>query len=427
MTMKKLFKYPSLLGGSLAAVIAVFIGVAQEVDPDSSLQRARPANAEAWPTPLAVLVSPEDKVEAEVFRHWTSALPNFEDRSRDARRLRSQGLRALANDRPCAAGMVLRRSFELEAWPRDIQSRLEDLRTAYQECGWHREAEDLSRVSLRYFPTSYRAYVAERTLEDPTLKPSLHQMFERWEFKPLFRVLEARRLSGDYATLRLELGSWRRALSRWAGPNELARARELALDSGASNLARAFHRVQRQRFLDSEHSLEWHQRAMRTSYRSLAQRAARRYNVPLALVMGVMRQESAFSSTAESSAGALGLMQIMPLTGQYLSRVPMSEPWDPTVLLEPSVNVMLGVKYLAQLQARFGDIEMVLAAYNAGPSAVQRWLTRRPEDVAAFVEAIPYEETRDYVAKVISWMRRFEAAEEQRLVRLAASRIDEAS
>jgi soluble lytic murein transglycosylase len=120
-------------------------------------------------------------------------------------------------------------------------------------------------------------------------------------------------------------------------------------------------------------------------------------------------------------------MQIMPLTGQYLSRVPMSEPWDPTVLLEPSVNVMLGVKYLAQLQARFGDIEMVLAAYNAGPSAVQRWLTRRPEDVAAFVETIPYEETRDYVAKVISWMRRFEAAEEQRLVRLAASRIDEAS
>ena len=73
--------------------------------------------------------------------------------------------------------------------------------------------------------------------------------------------------------------------------------------------------------------------------------------------MGVMRQESAFSSKAESSAGALGLMQIMPLTGQYLARVPMSEPWDPAILLEPSVNVMLGVKYLSELQNRFGDLE----------------------------------------------------------------------
>ena len=143
--------------------------------------------------------------------------------------------------------------------------------------------------------------------------------------------------------------------------------------------------------------------------------------------MGVMRQESAFSSKAESSAGALGLMQIMPLTGQYLARVPMSEPWDPSILLEPSVNVMLGVKYLSELQNRFGDLELVLAAYNAGPSAVQRWLNRRPEDLAAFVDAIPYDETRDYVVKVISWMRRFEAAEEQRMVRLNQASVGEAS
>ena len=90
---------------------------------------------------------------------------------------------------------------------------------------------------------------------------------------------------------------------------------ELAQYSDAPRLARFFHRVQRQRFIDSGHNFEWHQRSMRTSFRSLAQRAARRYGVPLSLVMGVMRQESAFSSKAESSAGALGLMQIMPLTG----------------------------------------------------------------------------------------------------------------
>ena len=252
-------------------------------------------------------------------------------------------------------------------------------------------------------------------------------MFQRWEFATLFRVLDARELSSDVINIRSTLEDWRRELARFAGPNELARARELAQYSDAPRLARFFHRVQRQRFIDSGHNFEWHQRSMRTSFRSLAQRAARRYGVPLSLVMGVMRQESAFSSKAESSAGALGLMQIMPLTGQYLARVPMSEPWDPAILLEPSVNVMLGVKYLSELQNRFGDLELVLAAYNAGPSAVQRWLNRRPEDLAAFVEAIPYDETRDYVVKVISWMRRFEAVEEQRMVRLNQARVGEAS
>ena len=383
--------------------------------------------SEAWPTPWLNLQTPSLSVTRSEVGHWVDNMPQLHDRATNARRLRRQGLRALANQRPCAAGMVLRRSFELEPWPREIAEHLENLELAYRQCGWVREAEDLGRVSITYFPTSYRAYVAEKELARPEQTPAFHPMFQRWEFATLFRVLDARELSSDVINIRSTLEDWRRELARFAGPNELARARELAQYSDAPRLARFFHRVQRQRFIDSGHNFEWHQRSMRTSFRSLAQRAARRYGVPLSLVMGVMRQESAFSSKAESSAGALGLMQIMPLTGQYLARVPMSEPWDPAILLEPSVNVMLGVKYLSELQNRFGDLELVLAAYNAGPSAVQRWLNRRPEDLAAFVEAIPYDETRDYVVKVISWMRRFEAVEEQRMVRLNQARVGEAS
>ena len=404
--MKMLASISGLTCTLLVAGYAMFLSELHNgAEPDHL--RSTVLSGEAWPTPWADLAGPSLSPQPIELGHWSWQLPNFEERSSDARRLRRQGLLAMENKRPCAAGMVLRRSFELEAWPRNIEERLEDLSAAYAGCGWLREAEDLARVSLRYFPTSYRAYVAERTLADLERGPTLHPMFERWQFEPLFRVLEARQASGDFKTIGDELHSWRRALARWASPNELARAEELALDSGASSLARVFSRVQSQRFKDSRHNFDWHQRSMRTSYRTLAQRAARRYNVPLALVMGVMRQESAFSSTAQSSAGALGLMQIMPLTGQYLARVPSGEPWDPAILLEPSVNVMLGVKYLSELQARFGDIELVLAAYNAGPTAVQRWLSKRPEDLVSFVESIPYDETRDYVTKVIAWMRRF--------------------
>ena len=234
----------------------------------------------AWPTPWLNLSTPSLSVSRSEVGHWVDNMPQLHDRATNARRLRRQGLRALANQRPCAAGMVLRRSFELEPWPREIAEHLENLELAYRQCGWVREAEDLGRVSITYFPTSYRAYVAEKELARPEQTPAFHPMFQRWEFATLFRVLDARELSSDVINIRSTLEDWRRELARFAGPNELARARELAQYSDAPRLARFFHRVQRQRFIDSGHNFEWHQRSMRTSFRSLAQRAARRYGVP---------------------------------------------------------------------------------------------------------------------------------------------------
>lgn len=123
--------------------------------------------------------------------------------------------------------------------------------------------------------------------------------------------------------------------------------------------------------------------------------------VPPALVFGLVRQESAFTTNVRSRAGALGLMQLMPATGRQLER--QGGRRQRPDLLNPAVNVRLGVAYLRQLLDAFeGDTILALAAYNAGPARARRWkadLGALPAD--AFIESIPIAESRLYVRRTL--------------------------
>jgi soluble lytic murein transglycosylase-like protein len=101
---------------------------------------------------------------------------------------------------------------------------------------------------------------------------------------------------------------------------------------------------------------------------------AERAGLTLGMVLAVIEVESGGRSRARSHRDARGLMQILPATGRALAR-DMGVPWrGPESLYDPVTNVRLGVVYLAQLLARFGDVHTALAAYNAGPSRVARLL-----------------------------------------------------
>jgi soluble lytic murein transglycosylase-like protein len=102
---------------------------------------------------------------------------------------------------------------------------------------------------------------------------------------------------------------------------------------------------------------------------------ARRHHLDLALVMAVMHVESRFYNFAISPAGAVGLMQILPSTGEELAQR-AGIPWHgPQTLLDPSINVRLGIAYLRELSDRYrGDLSAALAAYNWGPGQVDRRL-----------------------------------------------------
>jgi soluble lytic murein transglycosylase len=128
--------------------------------------------------------------------------------------------------------------------------------------------------------------------------------------------------------------------------------------------------------------------------------AATRDHVDPMIVAGVMRQESAFLPDAVSHAGAVGLMQVLPKTAPHLSKR-LNLRYSRAKLFDPDYNVQLGTLYLADLIDQFGT-EGALAAYNAGEDRSKLWKSEKNyDDVAEFVESIPFTETRDYVQIVM--------------------------
>jgi soluble lytic murein transglycosylase len=133
------------------------------------------------------------------------------------------------------------------------------------------------------------------------------------------------------------------------------------------------------------------------AWRDEVRDAAQRRGIDPYLVAAVVREESSYYPRAVSRAGARGLMQLMPATARL-----MAPGGD---LDDPIHNIELGTRFLAGLMREFNDPRLALAAYNAGPTRVRQWLsTRRSDDIEAFVEQIPFDETRLYVKKVVlSW------------------------
>jgi soluble lytic murein transglycosylase len=131
-------------------------------------------------------------------------------------------------------------------------------------------------------------------------------------------------------------------------------------------------------------------------------------SIERALALAVTRQESAFNSGAVSPSGALGLMQLMPGTARDVAgRLGMPFIQD-KLTREPSYNVALGSQYLAEMLQRFGgSYELALAAYNAGPGRVTRWLESIGDprggkiDMVDWIEMIPFRETRNYVQRIM--------------------------
>lgn len=116
-------------------------------------------------------------------------------------------------------------------------------------------------------------------------------------------------------------------------------------------------------------------------WRALAREAAEIFGLDAALILAVIRVESAFDHTAESSAGAQGAMQVMPATQEELGLI---DPFD------PRANVYAGAQYLMHLLRSFGTVDLALAAYNAGPANVEKY--------GGFP---PFPETREFVRRVM--------------------------
>lgn len=139
-------------------------------------------------------------------------------------------------------------------------------------------------------------------------------------------------------------------------------------------------------------------------YREQVFANAERNGLDPSWIYGVIRQESAFATEARSSAGALGLMQLMPATGKSTARLIKAPLRDLGELLGADRNIQLGSAYLREvLEANDNHQVLATAAYNAGPGRVRQWLPASRMAADIWVDNVPFTETRNYIQQVLAF------------------------
>jgi len=140
-----------------------------------------------------------------------------------------------------------------------------------------------------------------------------------------------------------------------------------------------------------------------TPLREIVVRRSREIGLDPAYVYGLIRQESRFITDARSHVGASGLMQVMPATARWTARKIGLQDFEPSQITDPEINVQIGTAYLKLALDDFeGSMAMAAAAYNAGPGRPRQWRQGPELEAAVWIENIPFDETRDYVKRVLS-------------------------
>lgn len=164
-------------------------------------------------------------------------------------------------------------------------------------------------------------------------------------------------------------------------------------------------------------------------YDDAIERAATANRLDPAWVAAEIRAESLFDPRARSNADARGLMQLIPDTGQRIARRSGIPYADSSSLYDAGSNIAIGSAYLRDLLDRAnGSLPVVIAGYNAGPNAAARWKSQRPAlDADAWIESIPYKETREYVPRVLGFSVMYDWRMHGKMLRLSdrmAGRLD---
>jgi soluble lytic murein transglycosylase len=160
------------------------------------------------------------------------------------------------------------------------------------------------------------------------------------------------------------------------------------------------------------------------AYEGDVEKAAAKFGIDPNLLFAVMKVESVYYRNIVSFAGAVGLMQIMPLTGLRIARALGHRDYDALELLEPRNNVEFAAWYLSSLITRFdGRLPLAIAAYNGGPHNVRYWVAAHPANMPldAFLERIPFHETHNYVRRVLANYAAYRAQQNLPMTNLAIS------
>ena len=258
-------------------------------------------------------------------------------------------------------------------------------------------AETLAPIAKEHrdaYPWFARAEQLLRLGQQKSATDELHEAYLAWRHatgKPLRRTgVEAVNRGKERRRVRLKR-SMRKARRKLTA-EQRKRVAEVASSLGDEGVAVGFGGWGRVR-------------ARPYAYAEFVERAAKRHGVDPNLLFAVMRVESVYRRRILSMAGAIGLMQIMPRTGQLIATSLGRDDYNAESLLVPEVNIEFASWYLASLIERFeGRVPLAIASYNGGPHNVRRWMSLHGKDLPldVFLEQIPFRETHRYVRRVLT-------------------------
>jgi peptidoglycan lytic transglycosylase len=194
---------------------------------------------------------------------------------------------------------------------------------------------------------------------------------------------------------------------RWEGRREWAKVIDGFTDK---QLLAAAEYAKRKQWYDlaintADRTKEFHDFSLRylMPYKGLMRRAANAQNIDETWVHGIARQESRFMHYAKSHVGAAGLMQLMPTTARWAAKRAGVKNYKRSMIHDLDTNVTIGTYYLRHtLDVMSGNKVMASAGYNAGPSRAKKWRANQPLEGAIYAETIPFNETRNYVQRVMA-------------------------
>ena len=301
-------------------------------------------------------------------------------------------------------------------------------RTSLRSTNWHRLLIDISLMSSDEQNsqewTYWRGYALSKTGQADEGRAVLQALSQERSY---YGFLAADELGQPYALDHSRLAADASEMELVAKHPGLVRARELFL-VGLDGRGRSEWDAIVRYFSDDEKlqaalladQWGWHSRAIATAaslgeYDDLAIRyplpwqqhfetSSTAARISPTWAYGIARSESLFMRDVRSSAGAVGLMQLMPATGRDVARDIRLPYSGLATLTDPVSNIRLGTTYLGQMASRYnGNQVLATAAYNAGPRRVDRWLPDQgSEDARVWIENIPFNETRTYVKRVFS-------------------------
>ena len=314
--------------------------------------------------------------------------------------------------------------------PRDDDQYLHEtlIRDALTNRSWAQALDRIKQLPLSLQRKERWQYWRARLLEKLNRKDEAKDIYLTLAQERSYHgFLAADQLGETYHLQHVPLSSDQEAISKLSKQADMQRAYELITLGRLLDARREWklalvgmNKTALQQAAKLAQSWNWHSQAIftlaRTAYwddlelrfpiehkEKIADRA-RSQCLDDAWVFAVVRQESAFATDAQSTAGARGLMQLMPTTASFIARKTGVKPPQKQELYDPGLNIQLGTAYLRKVMDQLaGNQVLATAAYNAGPNRVKRWLPDKAVSADLWIETIPFSETRKYTQRVLAY------------------------